>query len=95
MIGNKYHWRTTGESLLTFMTSKKMLQKYLEKFNLMSTIEHNPFETPLHEIYKEELCLSPIPSLAMHCTNVNSIFGLSPNLDWKKIWEENEIKQGL
>ena len=73
------------------MTSKKMLQKYLEKFNLMSTIEHNPFETPLHEIYKEELCLSPMPSLAMHCTNVNSIFGLSPNLDWKKIWEENEI----
>ena len=92
LIGNKYHWRTTGESLLTFMTSKKMLQKYLEKFNLMSTIEHNPFETPLHKIYKEELCLSPMPSLAMHCTNVNSIFGLSPNLDWKKIWEENEIK---
>ena len=30
-----------------------------------------------------------IPSLALHCTNVNSIFGLSPNMDWKKIWEEN------
>ena len=34
--------------------------------------------------------VSPIPSLALHFTNVNSIFGLSPNVDWKKIWDENE-----
>jgi len=25
----------------------------------------------------------------MHCTNINSVFGLPPNFDWKKIWEEN------
>ena len=36
---------------------------------------------PLHNIYEKELCISPIPSLAIHCTNVNSIFGLSPNVD--------------
>ena len=43
-----------------------------------------------HDIYKSECCLSPIPSLAMHCTNINSIFGLSPNLDWNKLWEDNK-----
>ena len=43
----------------------------------MCTFEHYPFESPLHEIYKDELCISPIPSIAIHCTNVNSIFGLS------------------
>ena len=56
----------------------------------MSETEHSPFETPLHEIYDEEICLSPIPSLAMHCTNVNSVFGLSPNMNWKKLWDENK-----
>ena len=56
----------------------------------MSENEHDPFETPLHKIYEKEFVLSPIPSLAMHCTNINSVFGLSPNIDWVKLWEENE-----
>ena len=42
--------------------------------------EHAPFEKKLHDIYEKELCLSPIPSLAVHFTNINSIFGLSPNI---------------
>ena len=89
-IGNKYHWRSVSESLLTFLTSKSLLDKYWLDLKLMSEYEHSPFETPLHKIYENELCISPIPSLAMHCTNVNSIFGLSPNIDWKKLWDENE-----
>ena len=91
LIGNKYHWRTVNESLLTFLTSKDLINKYWNQLVLMAENEHSPFETPLHKIYEKELCLSPIPSLAMHCTNVNSIFGLSPNIDWKKLWEENEV----
>jgi hypothetical protein len=57
----------------------------------MAENESAPFETLLHQIYEGEICLSPIPSLAMHCTNVNSVFGLSPNINWKKIWDENKI----
>ena len=90
VIGNKYHWRTIKESLLTFMTSKQMIIKYWDKLSLMAENENSPFETPLHNIYENELCLSPIPSLAMHCTNVNSVFGLSPNINWKKLWDENK-----
>ena len=90
LIGNKYHWRTVKESLLTFMTSKKMIEKYWDNLILMSENENTPFETPLHNIYENEICLSPIPSLAMHCTNVNSVFGLSPNINWKKLWDENK-----
>ena len=56
----------------------------------MCKVEHYPFEKPLHNIYKKELCVSPIPSLAVHFTNVNSIYGLSPNVDWKKLWDKNE-----
>ena len=91
LIGNNYHWRTINESLLTFLTSKDLINKYWNELLLMAENEHSPFETPLHKIYEKELCLSPIPSLAMHCTNVNSIFGLSPNMNWKKLWDENEI----
>jgi len=89
-IGDKYHWRTVNESLLTFLTSKNLINKYWKDLTLMSEKEHSPFETPLHKIYEKELCLSPIPSLAMHCTNVNSVFGLSPNINWKKLWDANE-----
>ena len=91
LIGNNYHWRTVNESLLTFLTSKDLINKYWNELLLMAENEHSPFETPLHKIYEKELCLSPIPSLAMHCTNVNSVFGLSPNINWKKLWNENEI----
>ena len=90
LIGNKYHWRTVNESLLTFLTSKSLIEKYWDDLVLMSENEHTPFETPLHNIYNKEICISPIPSLAMHCTNINSVFGLSPNIDWVKLWNENE-----
>ncbi len=90
LIGNKYHWRTVNESLLTFLTSKSLVEKYWDDLVLMSENEHVPFETPLHSIYENEICISPIPSLAMHCTNINSVFGLSPNIDWVKLWNENE-----
>ena len=89
-LGSTKHWRVIDETLCTFLTSTKILQKYWEKFISMCQFEHYPFEKPLHDIYKLEYCLSPIPSLAFHCTNINSIFGLSPNMDWKKIWEENK-----
>ena len=91
LIGNNYHWRTVNESLLTFLTSKSLINKHWNELVLMAKNEHSPFETPLHKIYEKELCLSPIPSLAMHCTNINSVFGLSPNINWKKLWEENEV----
>ena len=89
-LGQSHHWRSISETLCTFLTSKKIIQKHLNKYLSMCKKEHDPFEKPLHEIYEEEICISPIPSLAVHFTNINSIFGLSPNVDWKKIWDENE-----
>ena len=89
-LGTQKHWRKVEETLCTFLTSKIMLQKHWDLLISMCQFEHYPFEKPLHDIYKSEYCLSPIPSLAIHLTNINSIFGLSPNMDWKKIWEENK-----
>ena len=89
-LGSTKHWRVVNETLCTFLTSRTMLQKYWNKFISMCQFEHYPFEQPLHDIYKSEYCLSPIPSLAIHCTNINSIFGLSPTMNWKQVWDDNE-----
>lgn len=90
-LGNTKHWRTVKETLITFLTSKYMIKKYLSELKLMGQIRHHPMELKLHEIYEKEVCISPIPSLAMHATHINSIYGIPPNFEWKKIWDENEI----
>ena len=90
-IGENYHWRQINETLCTFLISKKLIEKHWSGLISMCELEHYPFEFPLHKIYKEEMCISPIPSLAIHCTNVNSAFGLSPNINWKKLWDKNKV----
>ena len=42
---------------------------------------------PLHEIYRKNPCLSPIPSLAIY--QYNSVFGVSPNIN-DAIMKESE-----
>jgi len=90
-LGNNFHWRQIEESLCTFLTSNLIVKKYWEDLISVCKFEHQPFEKPFHDVYKKEFCLSPIPSLAIHCTNINSVYGLSPFINYKRIWEENEI----
>ena len=91
MLGNKRHWRTIDQSLATLLISKENFVKYWKNFEEFATVVSDPAEKPLHRIYEIEPCFSPIPSLALHCTNVNSIYGLSPNINWKKIWDDNKL----
>ena len=90
-LGDNSHWRSINETLCTFLMSKDMVTKYWDELTSMCKFEHYPFEKPLHNIYQKEHCLSPIPSLAIHLTNINSVFGLSPHIDWKKYWDESEL----
>jgi hypothetical protein len=89
-LGNQKHWRLIDESLVTFMTKREVIIQNMEKILTMAQKWEDPWEKPLHEIYKKIPCFSPIPSLSIHCANVNSVFGLAPNLDWKSIWDENK-----
>ena len=92
LIGNKRHWRTINKTLCTFMTSKNMIEKYWDKFYKNCLDRHEPFEKYLNQIYSKEICISPIKSLSLHLTNINSSYGLSPLIDYKKLWEENKTK---
>ena len=90
LIGNKRHWRTITKTLCTFMTSKNLLNKYWKNFQKTCEDRHDPFEKYINEIYEKELCISPIKSLSLHLTNVNSSYGLAPFIDCKKLWDENK-----
>tara|TARA_Y100000816_G_scaffold258269_1_gene212991 strand:+ start:63 stop:1034 length:972 start_codon:yes stop_codon:yes gene_type:complete len=90
LIGNKRHWRTIDRTLCTFLTSKKLINKYWDNFRKTCEKRHNPFEKYLNEIYKQEICISPIKSLSLHVTNINSSYGLAPFIDYKKLWDENK-----
>jgi hypothetical protein len=89
LIGNKRHWRTINQTLCTFLTTKSLLDKYWDNFYNTCLDRHEPFEKHLNEIYTKEFCISPLKSLSLHLTNVNSSYGLSPFIDYKKLWEEN------
>ena len=90
-LGNKKHWRKTEQSLGTFLISKINLNIYWENLLQFASGKDDPAELALHKIYEKEPCFSPIPSLAIHCANINSIYGISPNINWQKIWDDNKI----
>ena len=90
LIGSKRHWRTINKTLCTFMTTKSLIDKYWDNFYNTCLDRNDPFEKHLNEIYTKEFCISPLKSLSLHLTNVNSSYGLSPFIDYKKLWDENQ-----
>ena len=90
LIGNKRHWRTVNKTLCTFLISKSLIEKYWKNLHKTCVDRHDPFEKYINEIYKNEICISPIKSLSLHLTNVNSSYGLAPFIDYKKLWDQNE-----
>ena len=90
LIGSNRHWRTINKTLCTFLTSKKLLNDYWESFLKTCEDRHDPFEKYINKIYEKEICISPMKSLSLHLTNVNSSYGLAPFVNYKKLWDENK-----
>ena len=55
-LGEKYHWRLVSESLVTFMTSKNIVNENYANLEKMGIQWIDPWEKPLHEIYKKNPC---------------------------------------
>ena len=88
--GSNRHWRSINKVLCTFLVSKEHLSKYWDNFNKTCLIRNDPFEKHINEIFTKEICISPLKSLAVHITNINSSYGLSPYINYMKLWKENE-----
>ncbi len=87
-IGKKYKWRTVEETLLTFMMSKELLNKYEKNIRLVGEQENDPFEKPLHEVYRLNPCLSPINSLSYHISRNHP----ATTEDWINLWNKSYTK---
>ena len=84
-IGKEYRWRYVGESLLTLMFSKKIYNDHKRKIRLVGESINDPFEKPLHEIFKEIPCLAPVKSIAYQLSrHVPAI-----NENWLSLWKKN------
>ena len=83
-VGKEFRWRLVGETLLTFMISKKIFNNYKNLIRLVGEKENDPFEKPLHQVYKEEVCLAPVNSLAYHISR--SVPAISEQ--WQVTWNE-------
>ena len=92
LIGSKRHWRLVSKTLCSFITSHTLIKEYWSNFYDNCLDRHDPFEKYLNKIYEKEICISPIKSLSLHMTNVNSSYGLSPFIDYKSLWDENDYK---
>ena len=92
LIGSKRHWRTINKTLCTLLTSHRFIDKYWSNFYNNCLDRHDPFEKYLNEMYQKEICISPVKSLSVHFANINSSYGLSPYINYKSLWEENDYK---
>ena len=92
LIGSKRHWRLVSKTLCSFITSHTLIKEYWSNFYDNCLDRHDPFEKYLNKIYEKEICISPIKSLSLHMTNINSSYGLSPFIDYKSLWDENDYK---
>ena len=82
-IGKEYRWRYVGESLLTILFSKKILVDYEANIRKVGEKINEPFEQPLHEVYKETPCLAPVKSIAYHLSR--SVPAINEN--WLQLWK--------
>ncbi len=82
LIGKDYKWRIVSETLLTFMFSKEIYDKYKSSIRLVGEKKNIPFEKPLHDVYKSEICIAPINSLSYHISR--SVPAVSEN--WEEVW---------
>ena len=89
LIGSHRHWQLIDKTLCTFLTSKIILNQYWDNFINTCKKRNDPFEKYLNKIYENEYCFSPITSLSVHCTNINSSYGIAPYINIKKLWDQN------
>ena len=82
-IGKDYKWRNVGETLLTFLMSKKIFNKFNKLIRLVGTDKNDPFEKPLHDLYNQINCLAPVGSLSHH---ISRHVPIAHNEDWMKLW---------
>ena len=92
MFGKDHRWRYVGETLLTFIFSKNLLKEHEKNIRWVGERKNDPFEKPLHDIFKVTPCFAPVGSLCHHLSRK------IPDLNdgWLELWNYtyNEVING-
>tara|TARA_B100001564_G_C20612867_1_gene658412 strand:- start:328 stop:1290 length:963 start_codon:yes stop_codon:yes gene_type:complete len=86
-LGKNFKWRIVYETLLTFLMSKELFNKHKNNIRLVGEQDNNPFEKPLHSVYKEDVCLAPVNSLSYHISKDHP----STTQKWIDVWNDNFV----
>ena len=86
-LGKTFKWRIVYETLLTFLMSKELFNKHKNNIRLVGEQENIPFEKPLHNVFKEDVCLAPVNSLSYHISKDHP----STTPRWIEVWNENFV----
>jgi hypothetical protein len=85
-LGEARFWRSIDSTTGTFMITRNILEKYWPIYKRFTDYGCDPLVTEqstIDFIYKETLCLAPMPSLALHMHE-----GLiSPYINWRSWWQ--------
>ena len=88
LLGNDRHWRQIYSTTCTFVTTKKLMDKYWERYHALSGYGIDPEVTEIttiNRIYEEVPCFSPLPALSIHFSEYEWI---PPFTDWRNLWKE-------
>ena len=90
-IYTDYTYNTKDDPVKDSLNYKEYLFLTQDKLRYNPKLLLNDIFIEPNDIYKDEFCISPLKSLSLHLTNINSSYGLSPFIDYKKLWDANEV----
>jgi hypothetical protein len=79
LLGTDRHWRTVSSSTMTVIAKGATWLRYIEKIKTVADVSNDAIFT---EIYKETVCISPLPGVSSHMTDRH----MTPLVDWDMIW---------
>ncbi len=86
LLGENRFWRTIDSTTGTFMITRAILEKYWPIYLRFTDYGLDPTVTEqstIDQIYKETMCLAPMPSLALHMHEGM----ISPYTSWESWWQ--------
>lgn len=91
-LGKDRHWRTIRHTTGTFMVSRRILEAHWGQYMKFSAYNKKGYggeDDSINKIYKKEICVSPIPSLAAH---ISPEPALPPYVDWAALHQSLIVK---
>ncbi len=92
--GSDRHWRSIKHTTGTILMPVSVLLEYWDNYMKLTEYGINrevSEENTINLVYNDILCISPLPSLAVHLQFKET---LSYFIDWQKWWDDSKVSDG-